>query len=139
MPKRSDYAIRSIHHVFQRIDMKGGDKTKCWPWLGYVQNGTPLFTFNGKRLPVRRVVWGLKNGKHHYDAPHLSLKCGNNQCCNIDHMFPFAIIAGKIRHGETHAEAYHRLAPLQLPYNKRGKKRVLTKEFVYGIKEQDTR
>lgn len=131
MPRRWDYATRTFHWIFRRIDMHGGDKDKCWEWQGTMAPN-PTVVFNKKVYQVRRLVYSLKQGIHCDDVPQLATTCGTRRCVNPFHAVPFASIAGILatNHGISQAEAAKK-ADL-LPKTKRGKSRHLTKRAPLG-------
>src|SRR5689334_10140512 len=131
MGARWDLATRTFHWVFRRIDMHGGDKDKCWEWVGAMAPN-PTVKFNNKVYQVRRLVYSLKQGMHCDDVPKLATTCGTARCVNPHHCIPFASIAGLLGRskGKTVAELSKQAD--MLPKTKRGKKRDLTKRSPRG-------
>lgn len=88
MGVRRDYLVRPPHAVFQSIDMKGGDKNQCWPWLGYFDKltGQACFYWGNRRYRAQRWVYALRKGIHVDDVPQLAWLCGNRKCCNPYHL-----------------------------------------------------
>ncbi len=85
------------HDVFKLIDMCGGDREKCWPFKGELNDkGLPYFQAGGKKHLVYRLVYQLVCGELSSDdiARH---KCDNGAdpkrvrgwvCCNPYHIEP---------------------------------------------------
>lgn len=87
--------------VFKKIDMKGGDRTQCWPWLGaYGTNNKnqndcqPQFRMNNRVYVAYRVVLSLVDPTFNIDDPKdlVRHKCDNKgvlkdqKCCNPEHL-----------------------------------------------------
>lgn len=88
MAARRDYRTRTPHAVFSMIDMRGGNKNECWPWLGTCAPN-PVFFYNRKRWQARRMIYSLRKGIHYNDVPRgpkIIMTCGNTWCCNPFHM-----------------------------------------------------
>lgn len=69
------------------VDVVGG----CWVWVGPMStDGRPYVPWKDEFVPVRRLLYTLKNG--HLDArQHLTPACGVARCCNPDHQDTMAI------------------------------------------------
>jgi hypothetical protein len=83
-------------------------KTRCWEWLGGVNNhGHGRFRFNGRNYYVRRFAWTLKHGEP--AGLLVTDRCGNRLC--VRHLKTFSQMekmmkAGLVnRHGEQHGNA----------------------------------
>lgn len=85
--RRKRYEPRPLHQIFLMIDMKGGDRTQCWPWMGAL-SPNPIWVWNGKRRQARRVVYGLRHGMHPDDVPRITTTCKCIECLNPDHLIP---------------------------------------------------
>lgn len=76
------------HDVFRLIDMKGGDKTLCWPFLGGLNSeGRPYIQIDGKKHLAYRVTYELTFGVKLGDQMLLH-QCDNEICCNPWHGKP---------------------------------------------------
>jgi hypothetical protein len=74
--------------VFQHIDMRGGDKTQCWPWKKPLNGaGRPYFDLDGKKTLAYRITYELIMNDPLGDrmARHT---CDNESCCNPYHIIP---------------------------------------------------
>lgn len=87
MPRHKRGYARPLQDVFKMVDMKQGDVTQCWPWLGCF-SPNPIFCWHGKRLQARRLVYALKNGYSYHRCPRVTDTCGNHGCCNPAHLVP---------------------------------------------------
>lgn len=75
--------------VFKYIDMKGGDREQCWPWLGGCnKEGRPLFSLNKKKVAPYRITYELTHGVSLPSTIMLRHKCDNMICCNPYHGEP---------------------------------------------------
>ena len=79
------------HDVFKQVDMKGGDTTQCWPWLGFKRtdprgNERGIFSVEGKKLYAHRVVWECYNGRPLEHKEVIRHTCDNTICCNPHHL-----------------------------------------------------
>lgn len=76
------------HDVFRKIDMCGGDTTRCWPWTGSLNSqGRPYFMVEGKRVLAYRLVYELFHGHLlHSHKDVIRHKCDNPECCNPYHL-----------------------------------------------------
>lgn len=75
--------------VFEKIDMRGGDSSQCWPWKGKVnkKDGRPYFTVAGSgKHPAYAVVLELVSGEESNGRMALH-HCDNPICCNPAHLY----------------------------------------------------
>jgi hypothetical protein len=79
--------MQQPEEVFQKIDMHNGDRNVCWEWTGYIdKNNKCLCTIDKRRLNVQRLVYELVFGIQLARNQPLIMSCGNNKCCNPEHM-----------------------------------------------------
>lgn len=98
MPKGTP---NKLTDVFRQIDMKGGDKEQCWPWVGrYLAkkldpNDTrPIFKQGGRSHTAYRIVLHLYDPSFNINDPTnlVRHKCDNKgvfkdqRCCNPHHL-----------------------------------------------------
>lgn len=74
--------------VFEKIEMFGGDRTRCWPWKGSLggRDHRPVISIFNKTHYAYRVVWMLVNGRELEPGEVVRHKCDNKMCCNPDHL-----------------------------------------------------
>lgn len=83
--------------VFKKIDMKGGDRSVCWPYLGgHSDKGIPYFDFDGKKHVAYDFVYKLVKGaipkghivRHSCDMGAPAYLRGDiaGACCNPHHL-----------------------------------------------------
>lgn len=83
--------------VFTKIDMRDGDRSQCWPYLGgHSDKGIPYYDYGGKKHVAYRVVFELVKGplgkdeipRHTCDhgAPAFLSKEVAGVCCNPFHL-----------------------------------------------------
>lgn len=85
------------HDVFKLIDMCGGDRNKCWPFKGELNDkGLPYYQVAGKKHVVYRLVYILVRDDIP-DGAVLRHQCDNGAdperkrgwvCCNPWHLEP---------------------------------------------------
>lgn len=83
--------------VFEKIDMRGGDRTECWPYKGgHSDKGIPYYDYGGKKHVAYRLVFELFHGpllkdempRHTCDngAPAYLRGDVEGACCNPFHL-----------------------------------------------------
>ena len=81
------------HDVFKHIDMRGGDRSQCWPWLLVPGGGKgrgkprPYISIGGRKVIVTRIVYELCNGVTLADDDLICHTCDNSICCNPYHLY----------------------------------------------------
>lgn len=60
---------------------------ECWEWTGATQNRSrvPVMRHKGNSVPVRRVL--AQSLGHQVDGRVATFKCGNQLCCNPQHLW----------------------------------------------------
>ena len=134
--------------VFAKIDMKLGDRTQCWPWLGSLTDkGVPSYQYNGRKRAAYAVafecVFGpLLSG----EVPRHTCDNGSGRndtgvcCCNPWHIERGTVadnnkdIAIRARHGMS---AYVRRAMRKLVIDE--KRSVKEVAALYGVSDQTVR
>lgn len=76
-----------VEDVFKFIDMKGGDRNECWPWVGSLggRDGRGYIQVNGTRYLAYRIVYELMVGKIP-EGKVVRHRCDNQKCCNPYHL-----------------------------------------------------
>ena len=81
------------HDVFRNIDMRGGDKSQCWPWQLIPGGGKgrgkprPYISIGGRKVIVTRIVYELFKGVTLRDDDLICHTCDFSLCCNPDHLY----------------------------------------------------
>jgi hypothetical protein len=74
--------------VFKKIDMCGGDTSKCWLWTGKLaRDGRPYFDLNGRKVLAYRLTYELVHGGIP-EGKMLCHQCDTPACCNPYHTIP---------------------------------------------------
>lgn len=98
-------AVPTMADAFYKKVVKG-DSNECWQWAGTKdKDGYPLLTFRKKLMRANRVALVI-SGVQISDGQHACHSCGNNWCCNPDHLYagsPRQNNNDKKQHG-THLE-----------------------------------
>lgn len=86
--RRGRRSNRTSVSVFEHIDMRGGDKEVCWPFIGKLggKDGRPYLRIQGKAVLVYREVYKLMHGVELTSSDILLHKCDNPACCNPNHL-----------------------------------------------------
>jgi HNH endonuclease len=75
------------HHIFQSLNMHGGNPSVCWEWTRPVgSSGRPQFDLNGRKVLAYRLVWELINGRKLTKGEVIRHQCDNPLCCNPSHL-----------------------------------------------------
>ena len=77
----TDYDRQVLTEIDQRLTYD--ETTGCMLFTGLTQGGTPMRSYGGKRISVRKLVHQLCIGT---PATRLTTTCGNDRCVALEHM-----------------------------------------------------
>lgn len=91
-------------HTVASLHARCDDEGDCWLWTGYMGNGSPYVSHNGKMVAVRKLMLELAGKKTRQTARYFATRCGNPECIRPDHIVArteaehMTAIAGRVRH-----------------------------------------
>lgn len=77
----------SVRRRFEANVVRSKDPAACWGWTGTVSRGRARLSAGNGSISARRVAWAIRFASPPPEKFRLRSTCGNDACCNPDHLF----------------------------------------------------